>query len=979
MGLARALIAAASSIVTRLPGVSLVVLGLGVVVFGNQIGFKAKPVSSDEASTIIQQQITNGARAPANQSSLSFPSDSARKTNLPPRYSAASSSPHDVSRSGGGEGPEVFSIDGSPKSRRFHAPSIYVAPFSQSSVSRPSSGARSSSSSELGSSSRSDHSGFVTGGVSGSGINSTGETSTSASSSSATADSSGTTVTSSTGSSAPVSSSLSSVQAFPASVIADNVATISLSISLVDSDGNALSGRTVTATSSRVTDTLVGSPATSNASGIAQISVRSSSVGASTITVVADGVTLSQAKLLFLSATPWTDYQARLWNTLTAGDNSHGLKDSWNDLASSGSSTDGSLLNFTFSPAGSVPWAGSGSALISSSATGPYRLVFDGADDYVDFGTGINASGPISFETWIRPSSVLDKGKVILGNGETINGGTAAESNLGLTLKQSKAYPGRIELQLGQGSYSDVVLADNPDAYWRFGDFSGDVAYDSSGNANQGSFTGTYTLNQTGALPGDPNKSIRFDGATSYMTSTVAIGATVTIEMWAKSTNLAQPMLWITGAVGSGPDLFFYNGKISLNQWNGDANPFCLMPANANDGNFHHFVTVINGGDSTAKLYYDGTLCGSANYVNPTGTFRLSSGHASYLWDGTIDEVAVYSAPLSATAVQNHYYAGLKRMSCTSSSGLVQDVWHHLTGVFDPAGVPSLTLHLNGVPSCSISLAGAAYTGSSNSLKAGRDSSAANSWSGAISDVRSYASALTQSQVSSNLSASTSIFPTSDVLPVLSGLKLWLKADEITGTADGAPLAHWNDSSGLGNHATQTQVAMPDQRPQYSSSAGPNGKALVRFDGTDDFFNLTTALNTEPITMFVVTKMADNGNNRGGWLGNATAFFGFSNDNDRYFAVDGAGAFFPSPAPQVFATVTYLMSTAVGSDDKVYENGILKGNVTGAWGGTVNAVGKLNGRYFWGDIAEMILYDSAISDAQRVQVEAYLNAKYGIY
>lgn len=68
---------------------------------------------------------------------------------------------------------------------------------------------------------------------------------------------------------------------------------------------------------------------------------------------------------------------------------------------------------------------------------------------------------------------------------------------------------------------------------------------------------------------------------------------------------------------------------------------------------------------------------------------------------------------------------------------------------------------------------------------------------------------------------------------------LWLKADAITGLADGDPVATWPDSSGNGNHATQGTAG---SRPLYKVNV-VNGLPAVLFDGSDDYLATSTLLS----------------------------------------------------------------------------------------------------------------------------------------
>lgn len=59
------------------------------------------------------------------------------------------------------------------------------------------------------------------------------------------------------------------------------------------------------------------------------------------------------------------------------------------------------------------------------------------------------------------------------------------------------------------------------------------------------------------------------------------------------------------------------------------------------------------------------------------------------------------------------------------------------------------------------------------------------------------------------------------------GLTLWLKADTITGVANGAQLSYWEDLSGQGNHATNNDSWY---QPIYVTNV-TSGLPVVRFDG----------------------------------------------------------------------------------------------------------------------------------------------------
>jgi hypothetical protein len=92
-----------------------------------------------------------------------------------------------------------------------------------------------------------------------------------------------------------------------------------------------------------------------------------------------------------------------------------------------------------------------------------------------------------------------------------------------------KAYPG------------NAILANKPTAYWRLGEKSGIIAYDSSGNGHDGTYTGV-SLNQTGVLANDSDTATTFSGGTSsYLSTNASITFTgtspFTASAWFKTSN----------------------------------------------------------------------------------------------------------------------------------------------------------------------------------------------------------------------------------------------------------------------------------------------------------------------------------------------------------------------------------------------------------------------------------------------------------
>jgi hypothetical protein len=239
------------------------------------------------------------------------------------------------------------------------------------------------------------------------------------------------------------------------------------------------------------------------------------------------------------------------------------------------------------------------------------------------------------------------------------------------------------------------------------------------------------------------------------------------------------------------------------------------------------------------------------------------------------------------------------------------------------------------------------------------------------------------------LPASGINFPASapDTIP---NLAVWLKADAL-GLSDGTSVSSWTDSSGNGNHAVQATGA---RQPIYKTSI-INGKAVVRFDGSDDVLIAPTTIGTGPHTIFAVARnitLPNTYNPIDAYTDNASAGSGTISGSTLFVRSDGGGAFYPpAGATAVDPVGTYGTSTFLhvftfetGTNWKTYHNQLLEAQaVTSAYPAATHFQigGQFTAAFSRGanvDIAEWIGYSRVLTTTERQGVEQYLLRKYAV-
>jgi len=397
--------------------------------------------------------------------------------------------------------------------------------------------------------------------------------------------------------------------------------------------------------------------------------------------------------------------------------------------------------------------------------------------------------------------------------------------------------------------------------------------------------------------------------------------------------------------------------------------------------NYHIYNATSQANQWTARLN------GSVQYSTATNTVGFTNtptiGGLYYWFQGYMAEIIIYDHALTTTdrtTIQNYliskYNGVLTPPAPTNLTGSVETSTQVGLNWQSPGGVTIKVERKTGSGG-TYSQVGTVTNGTNIYNDAGLSPSTqyyyrvrANNFAG-------------DSAYSNEISVTT---PATGATLPLTGLKMWLRGD-FGVTADGSNrVSNWLDESGSGNSATQSSTG---NQPALVSNA-MYGKSVLHFDGANSALNVPYFLQSATAAeAFVVLRAASAqpGGNHGLWSMGSNFRNAYPQTDGQIVDDFGSGNYYFSGTPVTPITDQHLYSVVSSSTEWTSRiNGAIQfttaSNTVGFWpwpvigsGGAVSGYGSTN---FDGDIAEVLIYDHALSQADRDAVTAYCKAKYGL-
>jgi hypothetical protein len=235
--------------------------------------------------------------------------------------------------------------------------------------------------------------------------------------------------------------------------------------------------------------------------------------------------------------------------------------------------------------------------------------------------------------------------------------------------------------------------------------------------------------------------------------------------------------------------------------------------------------------------------------------------------------------------------------------------------------------------------------------------------------------------------------------PVTAGLSLWLSADSGVTTGSSGAVESWLDQSGNGHDASQ--LVAQDQPTLVQNAL--NGHPVMQFNGFTDFLNLDgQVLSSQQFTIIAVasdTRQAADPTHRelfSNWSFSnslSSVYLGTINQDPvrTRFTDQMGGDADPIHPQEGFGNLTnpatpFILSAVSGATDAtIYQNttaiadngsALSALDLTGPY--VLGEQGQAGTEQWNGGLAELLVYNTALTPAQLAQDWAYLDAKYGL-
>jgi len=212
---------------------------------------------------------------------------------------------------------------------------------------------------------------------------------------------------------------------------------------------------------------------------------------------------------------------------------------------------------------------------------------------------------------------------------------------------------------------NDGIIFANTKLLMHFDENTGSVAEDETGYGNDGTL-----INGPVWTSGKSNSALEFDGVNDYVNcgndNSLKFGenASVTLSFWMKPAEALDSSSSRKDIVGKANDYWmFYGASAGKLTWYAGTGKYVGYTTDFSADTWHYVVGVRNSSNYgwlyvDGELKAEGDLSGATYYHSYNFWIGNCAGVYSKYFNGSIDEVAIYSKALTADEILGHYNAG---------------------------------------------------------------------------------------------------------------------------------------------------------------------------------------------------------------------------------------------------------------------------------------------------------------------------------
>lgn len=410
-------------------------------------------------------------------------------------------------------------------------------------------------------------------------------------------------------------------------------------------------------------------------------------------------------------------------------------------------------------------------------------------------------------------------------------------------------------------------------------------------------------------------------------------------------------------------------------------------------GNAYKLAEVVHDGNATATILINGAQVASSTAMNAIpniereGNFIGKANGNSAYYEGQIAEILIFKRALSdpeRKSIESYFFykyglgtaPGVAPPTISATvAGTPPQTFTPATGVY----ASSVTVTMNADPLSQIR-----YTTNGSNPGPGSTLYTAPFVVSSTSTIKAIAiEGASQSPITTTpiqIDANSS-----NVSRV--GMNLWLKAD-LAVEKDGSNLvSRWEDVSG--NHLDAVSLS---NKPLFvSADSSINNSPVIDFNGSSQWLQMPKGFDSfvEGASIFVIAKPTTSTSNArfldlsNGTNTDAIQLYMQNSSELRYRVYNPTQT--STDAPVTLNSFQLIEVIHSGSTVSIFNNGTPSTPATGfntipTIARSGNFIGKSfsTSNYFQGRIAEIIIYNRALVPAERVGIEAYAYAKYGL-